>query len=271
MSFPYAVSFDAMVGMLLPSELAQLVAASSSATEWFSQDVLWKQCIEHKSVARASAKLYGPNHRQALMECMGALQHATLANNTELFLETREEVDLLLEALQTSRRTATAHMQSGVRVARTLVGYFNVAQAAAGSAETPPTAFSLGIKGPGGRKGELNISMALQDNPETQGSGLTISATHSRAAALKRIGGSRFVEASIAIDVCLAGSHHAVGTLMGNSTQIVVNGIPKNVRSDTMASVSEVSLGQGKSRGTLCVLCIREAETPSEFGVTRSL
>jgi len=215
----------------------------------------------------ALPELYEHEHRSCITDCISLLEGSTLAKGTSVYLSNAEEASLLAKALADCQNIAEAHMLGGGRVARVIVGKFKLRLLDAelpDSLEHPdlelmdPTSFALGRAGPGGRNGELRISLGLK----ADGAGLVISAQHSRTAALKRIGGDFVTPTKLLASVSSASTAIRLGS---TTTFLLVDSIPRMVSDGAWSSSQTSSDGMvlGSNAGhiddVLCVLCVRDA------------
>jgi len=231
-------------------DLVHLQAANSAfgANEFLRKklEIYWS---EHLSLSRERPELL---LRTAL---------STSLNKANDFCSAGFEVTKrLCNALRESHSVAEKHVAQGGRVARVLVGRFHVARLPGPEELMGGAAFCLGIVGPGGSKGELRISLGLQKD----GDGFYISAHHSRAATLRRIGGWRMTTEHILVDITSVSLNM---DLQCREVAVPVDGQTYTATGGTVSSLSSSAWEDSKeTQELLCVLCIRELQPiPGEY------
>mmetsp|Transcript_1186 Transcript_1186/g.2905 ORF Transcript_1186/g.2905 Transcript_1186/m.2905 type:complete len:251 (-) Transcript_1186:140-892(-) len=230
-------------------ELAQLEAVSDSIRRSSGFGFAWRLCDarEHPQWS-VSQHLYEVAQRHELVKCRALLKNTFLAKGLQVDLTSVVQARLLQEALRKCRLVAEEHRTSGGRIARVLVGKFRIGP----PSSAQPCAFALGVEGPGGCKGELRISLALED----MGSRLVVSALHSRAATLQKFAGGFLKPAEIKLDLC---SVSVLGDFGVRDMLLKVDGLPSPPK-DSWFSTCRMSSGD-LSDGILCVLSVRDSPT----------
>mmetsp|Transcript_3929 Transcript_3929/g.9138 ORF Transcript_3929/g.9138 Transcript_3929/m.9138 type:complete len:270 (+) Transcript_3929:3-812(+) len=258
---PYVLE---IVEMLETAELARLQLVDV-ATRRAGERAVWMRSAARWSEWTAPPALYEPFQRRYLLGCLSLLKNTVLEKNTpssRLCLQTSFQAQKLMLALQHAWSVSASHKAMGGAVARVLVGYFRPSTLTvegqekggsifcAGSSASP---FALGTAGPGGRNGELRLSLGMKPD-----GAISISATHSRWAALKRVGGGHLRPATIIVDVTAASPDMQLSV---RNAMIKVDGHYESSRTGSWSTASsQAESGQSISmpEDILCVMCIRE-------------
>eukprot|EP00448_Togula_jolla_P004086 CAMPEP_0170604082 /NCGR_PEP_ID=MMETSP0224-20130122/19239_1 /TAXON_ID=285029 /ORGANISM="Togula jolla, Strain CCCM 725" /LENGTH=254 /DNA_ID=CAMNT_0010928973 /DNA_START=161 /DNA_END=925 /DNA_ORIENTATION=- len=251
--------------MLDMSALLRLQAvdlAMKRSTDW---GFCWAQCVKRQwPQLLAAPELYESQHRSCLVDCISLLEGSTLAKGTSLFLSEAKEACLLANALANCHNIAAAHLAGGGRVARVIVGNFSLPLVNTATLDAiehrdlglgEPTSFALGRAGPGGRNGELSISLGLMPMK----AGFMISAKHSRTEALRS-----FCDLSTSAKLIASVSSASSSICLdSSSTFLAVNGVPELASEGRWSSreASDEAFGshEGQVDNVLCVLCVRDA------------
>mmetsp|Transcript_50984 Transcript_50984/g.110614 ORF Transcript_50984/g.110614 Transcript_50984/m.110614 type:complete len:272 (+) Transcript_50984:44-859(+) len=249
-------------------ELADLQAVNDETLKSSEISFAWRQCNEREcSLLVVSSHLYDRACRHEVLRCRALLKDvvpvkgmgqatglralkAGLGQGTGLKLTSAAETGKLREALALCHGVASEHRAAGGRVARVLIGHFDVAGPA--SADQKPCSFALGVEGPGGCKGELRISLGIQESQ------LFVSALHSRTATLQRIAGGCLQPASIILDVFSASTECDLGC---RNMSVTVDSLPRLGDSAWVKPSSDS--GKDLASPILCALCVRESTNVS--------
>jgi len=240
------MNFDSLA-FFNSQELARLDCLNRETRNSSDLSFAWRLWDSRHSCMAFSPYLY-LSHRHEIMRCRSLLRDAVAVagstRGTRVTLSSIDETRRLHAALQMAHSVAEEHRAAGGRVARVLVGKFQVTPSSSGTC-----AFALGIQGPGGCKGELRISLELED--ETI---LCVSALHSRTATLQRFVGDSFEPATSLLDVYSASVDINFGC---RNMSLKVDSKPRKAF-DSWMETSDAS-GKKLADEVLCVLCIRES------------
>eukprot|EP00448_Togula_jolla_P017905 CAMPEP_0170587178 /NCGR_PEP_ID=MMETSP0224-20130122/10146_1 /TAXON_ID=285029 /ORGANISM="Togula jolla, Strain CCCM 725" /LENGTH=245 /DNA_ID=CAMNT_0010910787 /DNA_START=142 /DNA_END=879 /DNA_ORIENTATION=+ len=238
----------ALFRLLNCREIFQLQAVHSSWRLASSSPSLWRLCLA-QGFPNITVDFLPEGENQAkLLSCLLLSRVCVLAEGAVLRLSSAEEVQTMISAIQEAKATAESHLADGGRVARVAIGCFYMDAFSEHSVPelSPVTSFALGPQGPGGSRGRLQLR--LGHGPE----GLLIAATHSRFAALKRIGTWRIKTAEILID--LASTSGA--SLRCRRVRVLVDGKFTELR-----EINSPRNDADRGKSVNCVLCLREGRS----------
>mmetsp|Transcript_68648 Transcript_68648/g.149416 ORF Transcript_68648/g.149416 Transcript_68648/m.149416 type:complete len:258 (+) Transcript_68648:89-862(+) len=252
MALQESLSFSAFnassLVFLTTKDLANIQTVDTTTRASCELSFAWSECTEREcSYLEVARYLYQQAHRHEVMRSRALLKGVVLAKEAKVSLSSADVALRLQRSILMCQSVAQRHRENGGRVARVLISKFQVALPIASQ---KPSAFSLGVEGPGGCKGELRLSLGLDDDATN----LSISAMHSRTAILQRFVGAPLEPAGIIIDIYSASTSMDLGC---RNMLLKVDNMPCKV-DDAWVNTS-CATSQDLDDGVPCVLCVREA------------